>query len=289
MTTGQTQEDKKVADSNSDAMKQEKDLLSFVPKIKWIFPILGSALLAFIPFFGYSYLIGRLETYGFSGVDIDPKLYDLVLNALYGVVGPLSDISRISVFELFFWVAGLTLVVGLFVPIVFAIVSRCSKYVESVKKAEGTNVFKLNDDDVQAAGSSWSAFFRLCIFFWYKAGQIYFGALLLLLLTLAGALMLMLLGLSGILLGSGDGKAVIKSSICSERDFTEAEIKQGFAQHCAQIKINGELVSGQRVFSDSKSTFFVTNEGSFQVSPEGAVIYFRPITRLDDSGNAKND
>jgi hypothetical protein len=265
---------------------------------KWrvIVSFLLSLFLAWVPFFGYTYLIAYLQMLGFDSVDVNPKIYDLVVLFLEALSRPL--LKGVAFIDSNMWLAVFKetlkycwILFSLF--IVFSILARFIQW-RSRSKSQSTSTANnlieryletlLINSTKNIKALTITALSSVVITISSVAMWV-FGALFL----FAMAVVFWLLAMLGQMAGWDAGKEILKSSICSEGDWTEVEIDKGFVQHCAQIEIKGELVSGKRVFSDSQSTFFVTNQGSYQVSPGGEVLYFRPITRLDDTGNAKDD
>lgn len=271
---------------------------------KW--RVIGSALfaglLAWIPFFGYTYLIAKLYALGFSGVDVNPKAYDLVVLALEGFTRPLvkgigfieSDVW-LTVFKETFKYA--VILFGLF--LVFSISFRFFKWrnnnkikkekrdknvTESAIESILESVFIKSSENIigfftSAATAIALAFFSVGV--WLFSGFVLFTM----------AIVFWLLAMLGQMAGWADASDINKEKICTERIvstednrpvYSDKEIKNGFALSCAKIEIEGEIVSGHRIFSDQYSTFFITNDGAFQVSTTGKILYQRIITRIDN-------
>ena len=96
---------------------------------------------------------------------------------------------------------------------------------------------------------------------------------------------LWLLTMMGYLAGTNDGQKIMENRFCVNESELEDSDKardraRGYSYSCAKIEIDGKKMSGKRIYSDNVSTFFMTNDAVYQVSPAGKIIFSRNITRF---------
>jgi hypothetical protein len=277
----------------------EKYPKPIITKWRVIGSLLFSLFLAWVPFFGYTYLIAMLQSAGFDGVDVNPKVYDLVMFFLAGWTDPITKGLTIPVLSKWWELAQIGAKGGLGLFLFMFMASLFVRGVEyfSYKKLLGAKynerpkltLEEMARDLLLDSARDYKSFFILLGYSIIAGFMSVFSAVMTIYMFIFFGALLWLLAMMGYLAGNEYGKEISSHYVCTDHEWTEVEIKQGYGKKCAQIQIEGELVSGQRIFSDSQSTFFVTNEGAYQVDPEGKVLYYRPITRLDDSGEAKDD
>lgn len=280
-----------VGDKNNDDVRVTEGK-SFLVTWRWLWAPAIGIYLAWVPFYGYTYLIKKLEYAGFDGVDINPKTYDLVYYFLEGWTDPITkalsfpDASipweLVYKIMMFGGLVGLSFILFSFLNRWFSITTNKESSVVKPWSIKASKVF------INAAYSFKDS---LLLFL----GGIVSTSLVVLLeilglffIFLLGAL-LWLLALTGVMSGWKSGSELVKNPICNERPWNDSEINRGYGHSCSQIKIDGKFKEGHRIYSDSNSTFFVTNEGAYQVNNVGEKIYFKTITRIKSAEVNSND
>lgn len=279
-------------------MKQIKELLSvqkekpklFYLRLSWVVPILSSALVAFVPFHGYTYLIAKLKILGFNGIDINPKLYDLVYYAVESIAEPFTHFIDQFFYNILKSILLGVPVTGLLFGLLMLLLSFGQRALRPRLKVPSSSEeyrVKYLRWFNNGAHSKKDALKLILATTMEVVSRLvgYFSALLFSLMLM---LILFLFAISGTAIGENSGKKISRGLVCIDRDVTENELKRGFVFHCVEMVVDGEILKGRRVYSDDKSTFFITNDGAYQINTEGKVIYYRQVERLNVEGGSSD-
>lgn len=270
---------------NSQAVEEKiennsNDKPSMLSVFKWriYIGIILSALLAWIPFFGYSYQVAKLEQVGFYGVDINPKTYDLVGFFLDGVSGGILKILSIEFFDLLKAMSGQALlfsVVGVAAVFYTGYVIRYVKSRKEIKKSP--IIFWLKNSIVRSNSIHGAA--RL--FLWSTPA--FFISILLVYIAMASIFIFFsgvfwLLGVMGEIKGSQAGREILSKHICQEFKWDEQESDIQHVVGCNEVVVKDEknekeTLKGRRLYSDSFSTYFITSDAIYQINGMGEVVF----------------
>jgi len=271
----------------SDVSKNGRKL--FLTKWWIIWPTLTAIFLAWVPFYGYFYLLGKLDALGFEAADVSPKVYDLIIYFLLGISDFVSVLYayRFLGFTKSFIVP--TIGIGILSLIGFFWWSGKSKITTA------DNMLQKSDPLTKLLALFARSIIRNAVLIVGLILSLLANIILVWLSIVLLILVPWLIAFSGYVPGKAAGEAILESPICvsykSNEDFLEdhPNYDRNYFLGCSELSIEGKGISGRRVYVDENSIFFVSNTASYQVSHKGEILYFRPITRLDNSSDAKDD
>ena len=265
---------------------------------QWLWLTVSTCFVAWVPFFGYTYLMAKLERCGFENININSKMYDLVALFLEGWTTPLVKIAKVpsstmpeaSVFTKVVLIAGF---IVFSVLMYFSLKLKYAKtrdvqaksavsFKEFFQKLYENAAYSVKDAAILLLGSMFAASVAMTV-----------QCLVPILVLFSGAF-LWLLSVLGIVAGQNDADLIMAQDICitmtveEMNDRLEQEHKQ-YGWGCAQIDIDGEPKYGKRLYSDHAATFFLTNEGAYQIDANGKMVYFKALYRNHSPAEGAQD
>lgn len=255
------------------------------PKLAWrVLWISFTALLfSFVPFFGYTYLVSKLDGAGFERVNIDPKIYDLVFYAFEAFISPIKSVLTSSIWEAVLNVLPRALILGLGMGLIIILTALFIRVIENRKEKEDST--KL-DFPTRVGGVIKNSAYSFKDALITLSGGIFmvvivhFFIIVSIFVVIVVLALLWVLAMQGAGIGYQDGESIINKPIC----FVQAEVKEPPPLiKCSKININGNMKNGKRVYIEGDITYFVTNDGSYQVNTKGEILYFKPKPTSSDA------
>lgn len=227
---------------------------------------------------------------GFDGIDINPKMYDLVMYFIAGMTTTVADGLKVSSeldwFELFWSGAQLTLAIIAFVFVmsftfqVVEIIERLFSKGVGNEAEETTSISSFVNTIVENATKKVRGAVAAVVSLTVLSFMTLLGSVGIFILGNFILALMLIATFEGYEKGIQRGTEYIAKSACIDRDVNQDEIETGFAFDCPELKIDGEFAKGIRIYSDKNSTFFMTNENVIQVDSSGRSVYERAIERF---------
>ena len=237
------------------------------------------SLAAYTPFFGYTYLKGKLHSTGFENARIDAWPYELVFQAISAlnysykhfnqlalakaIWSPLLSVSlTISVFSIL-WILYLKLrrTINTKEPNGWSV-----KTVDYIRREIAEKLTLLIAIPSTAIGT-------------FLASFVFLYSTIIIMIT--GIASLILFMAFGYLIGNAEGNELIQSDVCSVRGWQEYQKRR---PGCTEIELvmpfQGEAsLEGVRIYASSKATYFLTNTGSYELDSDNKVITYSTIQK----------
>lgn len=241
-------------------------------------------LTAYTHFFGYSFFKAQLEAVGFDNVKLSLSTEESLYYAIEALTYAVFKIDNLAILtQASSLLIGL-MVGGFFIPFIFYGAKKLKLYKESnpsLKEYESFGEYFVN----LIAGKIHSIKFAFLLAFPSSILTALFYVLF-----LGGVLyciaVFWLFAILGMAVGNKTGlEEYVNKSVCNSfewKDVTETS-KLG----CRTIDINdgdkSKMLKGKRLYKDDKVTYFVTNDGAYEISVDGIVQVFIPFHRKPGS------
>lgn len=210
------------------------------------------------PFFGYMFHQSYLADLGFQSVYVQLSVQESLwffYSGMSWAIGKINDI-QFKWFEFSIFIGGVVCVIT-FIDLMLKDSSR-----EKVSVKIYSLLQKLSYEN--AKGNLTKSFF-LSLIIWVFLSVVIF---LLPKIILTVFVIVFLFSVVGDFFGSEAAKDELEQKVC---------IYAPFDSDCPKIEIDGNKKSGLVVYSNEKSTFFVTLDGRYQLNDKGRVVQFRPF------------
>ena len=240
-------------------------------------------LVGYSHFFGLSYRKGYMEGLGFHGISFNLSTEESIYYAMDGIGHFLLSLWKI---EWLIWIPVVALIVfGLFSSYQWV---RLKYFRE--KKVEENKGDESDDKPEFTMKGFWKALkndLRGCFYAGFMGGIVGAASHTFLMVgTLALIFVFWAFGALGIQIGIKQGNELLGKLPCSI--LVWPEVKNDVVLGCIQWKAkNGKSLVGIRVHQDARATYFLTNEGAYEISPKGEIISFRPIHRRPEEKKDK--
>ena len=231
-------------------------------------------LTTYTHFFGLSYRKSYLEGAGFESVTVNLSPNESIYYAIEGLSQPLLKILASE--SLFFSTSNL--IPGIVFSAMFPILWLVNKFSPLNNKDSSSE----KENSLQDKVHSWVQEFpnskrrtlmlSIISFFMGYVSQVVLIALLVFVLSLLWIFMSM-----GISLGERAGGMLVETPICKTIQWEKRKSERAIGCREIQVKGQKEPLIGKRMHFDSNVTYFLTNEGSYELSKDKEIISFRPI------------
>ncbi|MFT4908396.1 MAG: hypothetical protein ACI978_002487 [Oleispira sp.] len=208
---------------------------------------------AYVHFFGFSYLKGKLETLGFDYVDVDLSIQEGFYIAVEGFYPALISVLKLD-FTLKPNLFLAVLIPILLVPLMFYLMQRFPSVV--VKASEQSIIESVFYRSKTIKGM----FLQMPVVGAY-IGSVFLGILVLL---LGVGLSIWLLAALGMAAGQAKGKEIFLENVCMDASKTSDPNNY---QSCRKIKTSAGLeLEGRIIYRNDKYLYFITNNGAYELT-----------------------
>ncbi|MFT5420424.1 MAG: hypothetical protein ACI9D5_001168 [Candidatus Endobugula sp.] len=253
------------------------DLIGSIKKYKVLYVLLTFIVL-YSPFFGYSYVKGVLAGAGFSNPYVSISVQESIFQAGLAIQSVMLKITGLNFFDLIF---ERSLDVSLAVTgviIVMAAIFRLIKFFSL--KSLSSKAMSVNEsfDAIYTWFSKNPFTFMKTVVLAVVGFFIAFlSQYIIVFLSTIGLLLVWLTMMWGNVLGYSVGKSYVNVDICRPYTFKVGQQKQ---VGCSQFTlVDGTVLKGGRIYKTNNISYFVTNEGAYEIDSKQRVIYFSPIFR----------
>lgn len=208
---------------------------------------------AYVHFFGFSYLKGKLETLGFDYVDVDLSIQEGFYIAVEGFYPALISVLKLD-FTLDSKLFLGLLIPILFVPIMFYLMQRFPSAI--VKASEKSIIERIFEGSKTIKG----------MFLQMPVVGIYIGSVFLsiFIIFLGIGLSIWLLAALGMGAGQAKGKEMFLEDVCMVASKTSDPSNY---QSCRKIKTAaGQELEGRIIYRNDKYLYFITNDGAYELT-----------------------
>jgi hypothetical protein len=218
--------------------------------------LIGSLLglpTAYVHFFGFSYLKGKLETLGFDYVDVDLSIQEGFYIAVEGFYPALISVLKLDfTLDLKFFIGLLVLIV--LVPIMFYLMQKFPSVI--VKASEQPIIERVFYGSKTIKGM----LLQVPVLGVY-IGSVFLGIFVLL---LGIGLSIWLLAALGMGAGQAKGKEMFLENVCMDASKTSDPHNY---QSCRKIKTTeGQELEGRIIYRNDKYLYFITNDGAYELT-----------------------
>lgn len=245
-------------------------------------------LTAYTHFFGYSFFKAKLEAVGFDNVKLslttEESLY-LAVEALSSVVFKMDSLAVFTQASS----ALVTLMIGgFFIPFIFYAVKKLKKYKESnpdLKEYEsiGEYFVHLIESRIHT--------FKFAFLLAFPSSLLTALLYTLLLGTVIYCIAVFwLFAIFGVVIGDKTGQKYVNKPVCESFDWKDVTETSKLGCRTLDVKDGKtvETLKGKRLYKDDNITYFITNDGAYEISASGVVQVFIPFHRKSENKKESN-
>lgn len=250
-------------------------------KLQYI-SIFIAAITAYSHFFGYSYLKGYLDGAGFPNAHIELSVQETIFYSYQAITDILNRaVLKVDSLDEMLLTASIrtgfmfSMVALLFVGI--ALTLKKTNLIDKIKDKKANEVGSYLENTLIKTPLTpiKSGIFLVVPFIFGFAIQYVVIAFILFFVSITWLTLAF-----GYLIGFNEGQSLTKSDVCHKKEWQQGESRR---MGCNEISIASSEapLQGVRIYKGSKSTFFMTNKGAYEIDQNHNIVMFSPIQQND--------
>lgn len=241
-------------------------------------------LTAYTHFFGYSFFKAKLEAVGFDNVKLSLSTEESLYYAIEALSYAVFKIDNLVVLtQASSLLIGL-MVGGFFIPFIFYGIKKLNVYKEShpgLKEYESIGEYFTNLIAGKIHSFKFAFLLALPSSILTALFYVFFLGVVIYSITV-----FWLFAILGMAVGNKTGQEeYVNQSVCKSFDWKDVTANRKLG--CRTIDINdgdnSKTLKGKRLYKDDKTTYFITNNGAYEISVDGVVQVFIPFHRKPES------
>jgi hypothetical protein len=240
---------------------------------------------SFILFFGYTYLKGYLEGAGFESPIINPSIYDLVYYFLVSIADAIAGLLKINSNG---GLLKLIVTTAVSVGVVFTALVLLYKYAAKLKIKDADSKEDSNNLFERLLEKSGSSFKQYLIFLSASTITVTaaYATVIIGLITLLA--LPWVIAVSGSVVGNAHGLKQFNKRVCVKAGWSER--KEEKIPGCTELVLkSGKALFGKRLYKNKDVTFFITNDGAYEINSKKEIQYFKPFLYRPEKSEASAD
>jgi hypothetical protein len=219
--------------------------------------LIGSLLglpTAYVHFFGFSYLKGKLEALGVDYVDVDLSIQEGFYIAVEGFYPAIKNALKFEYLNVEASIVVVLIITIALIPLIFHLMQKFS-----------SSIIKVNEQPIIERVFYGSKTIK-GMFLQMPVVGMYIGSVFLcmLLMLLGIVLSIWLMAALGMAVGQDRGKEIFLENVCVDARKTSDPHNY---QSCRKIKTaEGQELEGRIIYRNDKYLYFITNDGAYELT-----------------------
>lgn len=232
-----------------------KSTTSFsIPRILLLIGSLLGFPTAYIHFYGFSYLKGKLGGLGFDYVDVNPSIQEGVYLALEGAVPIIESASKYKYLTFDNDILIIMVIPAVIIPIMFYLIQR---YIQVIVDKSNKPLFEVFFEGCQSLKGM---FLQMPLIALLVGGAYVIFSVAVMSLIL----IVWLMAAQGINVGHAEGKRISLDGVCINPQTLE---DPSTYQSCRKVKTAaGQELTGRIIYRNDDYMYFVTNDGAYELT-----------------------